>query len=104
MKDFSYFYKELGLNFEDIEQDYFIAYINDRKAVTVIDLSFCVNYEKDDWDVVEGDNGKNTTVLPEAIINARNFAKINNLEYEPFESRYHSCLNESDDIKYENYI
>lgn len=70
---------------------YFLAYVNNRKAITVIDLSYNVMYERDEWDEV---NLINFDDHLEAISYARSLSTHHNLEYVLFESRYNKDLNE----------
>lgn len=70
---------------------YFIAYVNNRKAVTVIDLAYVVDYERRDWDIV---NEETFEDRDEAIFYARRLAEKYGLEYQLFESRYDESLNE----------
>lgn len=73
------------------ETFYFIAYVQKRQALTVIDLAYSVDYEKDDWDVACNE----TFQEPEAAINyARKLATKYGLEYKPFDSRYNESLSE----------
>lgn len=60
-------------------------------AVTVIDLAYCVDYEREDWKTVNSVNYPNHL---DAISAARVFAFNNGYPYKPFESRYNSSLNE----------
>lgn len=70
---------------------YFVAYVEKRETLTVIDLAYSVDYERDDWDVV---NDENFTDPLEAIAYARALAKQHGLKYRLFDSRYHSSLSE----------
>jgi len=70
---------------------YFIAYVKDRTAITVIDLAFCVDYERDEFDYVNMENFDNHN---DAIEYARELSDKYDLKYELFDSRYDSSLNE----------
>lgn len=70
---------------------YFLAYTNNREAVTVIDLSNMTSYEREDWDTV---NDVNMSDRDEAIAYGRDFADRHGLHYELFESRYDRTENE----------
>ena len=71
---------------------YFIVHPSgDQKRITVIDLSYSVDYERSDWMAVNDDN---FSCHKEAIEYARALAEKYNLKYELFESRYNSALNE----------
>jgi hypothetical protein len=71
---------------------YFVAFKGrDKFTLIVIDLAHCVSYERDEWHVVDEEN---FTTPEEAIAHARTLAIVNNLNYEPFESRYDKSLNE----------
>lgn len=71
---------------------YFIAYPSgDTSKVTVIDLSYAVSYEREDWATV---NDKDFTEHTDAIDYCRALAEKYNLEYIPFNSRYNSEYNE----------
>ncbi len=71
---------------DDFDGFFFLAYSGrDRKTVTVVDLMFCVSYERHEWDNVN-DNTYDTA--EEAIKAGRDLAKRHNLSYEPFDSRY----------------
>lgn len=74
-------------------QFYFVAVCNNPlgDALTVIDLAHCVDYERDEWAVVDQINFKSHT---DAIAHARRLARLNRMIYKPFESRYDSSLNE----------
>ena len=75
---------------------YFLAYPSGEKdKITVIDLAYCVDYERSDWCNV---NDMTFYSHTEAINYARNLAKKHGLKYVLFESRYDHSLNE-DDIK-----
>lgn len=73
------------------DEFYFVALICGRTAVTVIDLAYCVDYERDEWRVIDDTNFGDPE---DAIRHARWFAKVTGLRYVPFESRYNSSLNE----------
>lgn len=79
---------------EDIDDNdvfYFVAFVNKRKALTVIDLAYAVDYEKNDWDVAS----KETFEDPEkACRYARALAEKYGLEYRLFDSRYNEDLSE----------
>ena len=78
------------------ETFYFIAYCDaDRKAITVIDLAHCVDYERSDWRVV---NAQNFSTSGEAIRYAKVLARKYALRYAPFESRYDKELNETSNL------
>lgn len=70
---------------------YFVALINKCTALTVIDLAHCVDYERDDWCIVDDVNFDNPQ---EAIAHAKRLAALNDLEYSRFDSRYDSSLSE----------
>jgi len=70
---------------------YFVAFVENRTKLTVIDLSSAVSYERNDWDVV---NDEVFYDRDEAIKYARALAKKYNLEYKLFDSRYNSELSE----------
>lgn len=73
------------------ETFYFIAFVDNRKALTVIDLAYSVSYEKEDWDVACNE----TFEKPEdAIQYARALAQKYSLAYRMFDSRYDNSLNE----------
>ena len=70
---------------------YFVAIVDKGKALTVIDLAHCVDYEREDWctaDFIDFDNPQ------EAIAHAKHLAARNNLQYKRFESRYGLNINE----------
>lgn len=73
------------------ETFYFVAYVDKRTALTVIDLAFVVDYERSDWDCV---NDENFHDRDEAIHYARKLAAKYGLEYRLFDSRYDESLNE----------
>lgn len=70
---------------------YFIAYVQNRQALTVIDLAYVVDYERRDWDIVNDEIFKDRD---EAIFYARRLAQNYGLGYRLFESRYDESLNE----------
>ena len=70
---------------------YFIAYVNNRTALTVIDLGYNVDYQMDDWDVAIPIRFNDHIG---AIKVGRSVAKANDLQYVLFESRYNKELNE----------
>lgn len=71
---------------------YFLTYVGkDRQEVTVIDLGYNVDYERDEFAAVNDLNFENHL---EAIIYARALAIQNGLKYRLFESRYNSSLDE----------
>lgn len=70
---------------------YFVVMVDKGQALTVIDLAYCVDYERDDWSSVDNEN---FTDPSSAINHARRLANRNGLAYRPFESRYDSYLNE----------
>ena len=74
---------------------YFVALVNKRTALTVIDLAHCVDYERDEWCVVDDVNFDNP---PEAIAHAKRLAALNGLEYSRFDSRYNSSLSEPEGL------
>ena len=75
----------------DNDTFYFIAYVENRKALTVIDLAYVVDYEKDDWDVAS----EATFTDPDTAIQyARKLSAKYGLEYRLFDSRYDESLNE----------
>lgn len=87
------FYNQLIEKFNlDINEFYFLAYTNNKQAITVIDLNWCVEYEMDEWDLVEGIDDKYIE-LDEAISIAKNKANNKGIEYVEFDSRYHNELN-----------
>lgn len=74
---------------------YFLAFVGrsgPTPAVTVIDLAYCVDYEREDWATIGKVNYSDPAI---AIARARAFAWVNGYSYKPFESRYDSSLNES---------
>jgi LPS O-antigen subunit length determinant protein (WzzB/FepE family) len=71
------------MEIDDTNTFYFVAFINNKTALTVIDLDQNVSYQRSDWDVVNDENFNNPN---EAIDYA--------LGYEIFESRYDKSLNE----------
>ena len=70
---------------------YFIAFVDERQALTVIDLAYVVDYEKNDWDVASDEIFQKPDA---AIEHARKLAKKYELRYELFDSRYDESLNE----------
>lgn len=75
------------------ETFYFIAHpCGDKDKVTVIDLSYSVDYKRSDWDTI---NDNNFTCHKEAIEYGRAIADKFNLKYELFNSRYNESLNET---------
>ena len=70
---------------------YFVALVDNRTALTVIDLAHCVDYERDDWCVVDNENFDNPQ---EAIAHAKRLADLNGLGYNSFDSRYNESLSE----------
>lgn len=70
---------------------YFVAMVEKGTALTVIDLAHCVDYERDEWWVVDNENF-NTPA--EAINHAKRLASLNGLKYNRFDSRYDSSLSE----------
>ena len=42
----------------DINEFYFLAYTNNKQAITIIDLNWSVSYEMDEWDLVESIDDK----------------------------------------------
>lgn len=76
---------------ENNETFYFIAYVQNRQALTVIDLAYTVDYEKDEWDVACNE----TFQEPQAAITyAQKLALKYGLQYKPFDSRYDESLSE----------
>lgn len=73
------------------ETFYFVAYVDKGETLTVIDLAHCVDYERDEWSVVNDENFHDHL---EAIAYARALAAQEGLKYRPFDSRYDSSLNE----------
>lgn len=69
---------------------YFVVLV-DNRALTVIDLSHCVDYERNDWCVVDDKNFDNPQ---EAIAHAKRLADLNGLAYNRFDSRYNESLSE----------
>lgn len=74
---------------------YFVALVNKRTALTVIDLARCVDYERDDWCVVDD---KNFESHCDAIAHAKRLAELNGLKYERFDSRYNKSLSEPEGL------
>lgn len=70
---------------------YFVAFVDKGETLTVIDLAHSVDYERDDWAVV---NDENFSDHLEAIEYARALATQHGLKYRRFDSRYDSSLNE----------
>lgn len=71
---------------------YFVIYSSlDRSSIKVIDLAYCVSYERDEWPAMSQENFRSPD---EAIVYARALAKKYGLVYEMFESRYNKELNE----------
>lgn len=70
---------------------YFVVMVDKGQALTVIDLAYCVDYERSDWSCVDIEN---FTDPSSAINHARRLANRNGLAYKSFESRYDSYLNE----------
>lgn len=70
---------------------YFVALVDKGKALTVIDLAHCVDYERDDWSVVDDKNFDNPQ---DAIAHAKRLAGLNGLAYNRFDSRYNESLSE----------
>lgn len=71
---------------------YFICYPRgDKSKIAVIDLDYCMDYERDEWSTV---NKINYDVRDDAIRQARYLAKKYDLKYEMFESRYDSNMDE----------
>ncbi|MEF1338960.1 hypothetical protein REH81_19630 [Vibrio rotiferianus] len=76
----------------DNETFYFLAYPGgDHKKITVIDLGFSVEYQRNDWANV---NDETYYDHEKAITDARKLADKFGLEYVPFDSRYNSDLSE----------
>lgn len=73
------------------ETFYFIAFVNNRQALTVIDLAYVVDYERNDWDVASAETFQERDT---AIQYARKLAEKYGLEYQLFDSRYDESLNE----------
>lgn len=74
------------------ETFYFVAFNGlDETTLLVIDLAHVVDYERDEWNVVDQVNFDDRD---EAIAHARGLAEGNGLKYKTFESRYNSSLNE----------
>lgn len=63
----------------------------DKSKVKVVDLGYSVSYQKNEWDCI---NKETFTDCKEAISYARKIAHKYNLQYQFFESRYNSDLNE----------
>lgn len=79
------------MEIDDTNTFYFVAFIDNKEALTVIDLDHAVSYQRSDWNVV---NDENFYVRDEAIEYARKLADKYNLRYELFDSRYDSSLSE----------
>lgn len=87
------FYNQLIKKFDlNINEFYFLAYTNNKQAITVIDLNWSVSYEMDEWNLVESIDDKYME-LDEAISIAKNIADNKGIEYLEFDSRYHNELN-----------
>lgn len=78
---------------EESESTFFFVAHGDREktTVTVIDLHHSVNYERDEFAVIDDVNFR---TAPAAIKYAKEVAKLNGLKYQPFESRYYSKFQE----------
>lgn len=76
---------------EGADKFYFIALIENKTTLTVIDLSFGTDYERNDWSAVDDENYETHAL---AICAAREMARFHGLKYKPFESRYDDRLNE----------
>jgi hypothetical protein len=77
---------------EEFDGFYFLVFPKgDTLKITVIDLMFCVDYERYYWWNVNNNTYYNKH---EAIADARDIAKRHKLEYVPFRSRYDSGENE----------
>lgn len=76
---------------ESNETFYFVAFVRNRQALTVIDLAYTVDYERNDWDAVNDENFHDPDT---AIRYARKLADKYGLEYQLFDSRYDSSLSE----------
>ena len=75
-----------------MSQFYFVCYNNmKRTSVTVVDLDYCVDYERSEFDYVNAENFDNHL---DAISYAKQIAEKYNLDYELFDSRYDESLNE----------
>ena len=71
---------------------YFICYPKgNRDKITVIDLSYAVNYERNEWDCTTPTNYEDRD---EAIRAARSLAENYGKDYELFESRYDPSTDE----------
>lgn len=70
---------------------YFVALVDKGKALTVIDLAYCVDYERDEWCVVDQVNFRSPQ---DSIAHAKRLATLNNLNYNRFDSRYDPSLSE----------
>ena len=71
---------------------YFVIFTDaSEQTLSVIDLAYCVDYERWDWNCVDGEDFND---LSEAIIHAKSLASKYGRKYRRFESRYDSNLNE----------
>lgn len=76
----------------DDDRFYFVVYIDDRKALTVIDLDYAVSWQVGDWDRA---NDETFTDHEDAINNAKALCDKYSLAYKLFDSRYDERLNEN---------
>ena len=72
-----------------------IAKDEKKLEITVLDLSFNVSYQRNDWSNV---NSETFNDHLSAISYAKKLAKQNGLKYIPFTSRYDSDLNEFNNL------
>lgn len=83
--------REIEMEENEDNTFYFVVFVHNNSALTVIDLSHSASYERSDWAAV---NDKNFHDRDEVILYARKLATKYKLKYEPFRSRYNSALNE----------
>ncbi|ELP5902259.1 hypothetical protein QTV49_004288 [Vibrio vulnificus] len=85
-------HREIDSDTQEVETFFFVAFpYGDKSRVTVIDLSHACGYERGDWASI---SEHNFNTAPAAIKYARQFAKLNDLVYEEFDSRYCSEYSE----------